>query len=173
MNGKVVFEYGIKNMYSAAFAVLDNSGFTVSDIDYVIPHQANTRLINSLASRLGIERSKAWKVAPNSLVLLLSFVDFMYSAAFAALDNNGFTVSDIDYVILHQANTSLINSLVFSLGIERGKAWKVAPNSLVLLLSFVDFMYSAAFTALDNSGFTVSDIDYVIPNQANTRLINS
>ena len=96
MNGKVVFEYGIKNMCSAAFAALDNNGFTVSDIDYVIPHQANTRLINSLASRLGIERSKvlvtvdehantsaasiplAWsanaeKVVPGSLVLLLSF----------------------------------------------------------------------------------------------------
>ena len=44
-------------MESAGHAI-DNAGVTASDIDWFIPHQANVRIIDASASRLGIPRER-------------------------------------------------------------------------------------------------------------------
>ncbi len=60
-DGRVIFGHAVKGMASACEAVLKETGLSVSDIDLVIPHQANERIIDSLADRLGVERAKVFK----------------------------------------------------------------------------------------------------------------
>ncbi|MDH5542675.1 MAG: ketoacyl-ACP synthase III [Nitrospinota bacterium] len=60
MNGQGTFKVAVKSMISAAQATLQEAGLSVSDIDLVIPHQANTRIIAQVAKQLGIEESKCF-----------------------------------------------------------------------------------------------------------------
>lgn len=52
MNGAEVFKFAVKAMPDAINQVIDKAGFNVSDIDYLVPHQANIRIIESAAKRL-------------------------------------------------------------------------------------------------------------------------
>ncbi len=54
MNGKELFKYAVRNMEQACLKILENNGLQVSDIQCIIPHQANIRIIQSLAERLNI-----------------------------------------------------------------------------------------------------------------------
>ena len=45
-------------MLSTCKKVLDEAGLTINDIACVIPHQANLRIIEAIAERLGISRDK-------------------------------------------------------------------------------------------------------------------
>ena len=45
-------------MLNAARKVLDQAGLSIEDIACVIPHQANARIIEAIADRLGISRDK-------------------------------------------------------------------------------------------------------------------
>ncbi len=58
MNGRLVFEQGIKKMYSAAIEIMRKESLTIEDIDLVIPHQANMRLISSLSKMLSCPEHK-------------------------------------------------------------------------------------------------------------------
>lgn len=53
MNGGEVFKFAVKAMPEAVKHVLDKSGLCINDIDYLLPHQANIRIIESAAKRLG------------------------------------------------------------------------------------------------------------------------
>ncbi len=58
MNGNEVFKFAIKIMGRSALRVLDKAGLTKDDIDLLIPHQANIRIINSAAKRLKLSPEK-------------------------------------------------------------------------------------------------------------------
>ncbi|MFA0084735.1 3-oxoacyl-ACP synthase [Vibrio sp. 10N.286.49.C2] len=58
--GKEIFKRAVKGMGAAANTVLSRSNLTKEDIDVVIPHQANIRIIQTLCDLSGIEREKAF-----------------------------------------------------------------------------------------------------------------
>jgi len=57
-SGREIFRNAVNGMASACNDVLENSGLALDDIDLVIPHQANTRIIEALAKRLEIPMEK-------------------------------------------------------------------------------------------------------------------
>ncbi len=58
MDGKKVYQFAVGAMEEAIHKVLDESGLSIDDIDMVIPHQANERIIQSVAKSTGIPMSK-------------------------------------------------------------------------------------------------------------------
>ena len=97
-SGREVFKRAVTEMAGACRELLDKSGFEPGDVDLLIPHQANSRIMVAVAERLGIgmERAvvdvaeigntsaasipialdRAWRagrIAPDALVLLTSF----------------------------------------------------------------------------------------------------
>jgi 3-oxoacyl-[acyl-carrier-protein] synthase-3 len=58
MNGREVFKFATRVMVSSAQAILAECGKTVDDIDVYVPHQANIRIINHAAEKLGIPEEK-------------------------------------------------------------------------------------------------------------------
>jgi 3-oxoacyl-[acyl-carrier-protein] synthase-3 len=58
MLGKEVYKQAVTAMLNAAKKVLDQAGLSIEDISCVIPHQANVRIIEAIADRLGISRDK-------------------------------------------------------------------------------------------------------------------
>ncbi len=58
MDGQAVFKLAVQVLESVAREVLNDVGMQVSDIDWLIPHQANIRILQATAKRLGIDESK-------------------------------------------------------------------------------------------------------------------
>jgi 3-oxoacyl-[acyl-carrier-protein] synthase III len=58
MNGREVFKFATRVMVSSASKVLDQCGLTVDDVDVYVPHQANRRIIDHAAGKLGIPAEK-------------------------------------------------------------------------------------------------------------------
>ena len=58
MNGKEVFQFATRIMIKSIFQVLKKSNLFIEDIDYIIPHQANIRIIDHVARELKIEKEK-------------------------------------------------------------------------------------------------------------------
>jgi 3-oxoacyl-[acyl-carrier-protein] synthase-3 len=58
MTGKEVYKQAVTAMLSAAKKALDDAGLSIQDIACVIPHQANLRIIEAIADRLGISIDK-------------------------------------------------------------------------------------------------------------------
>jgi 3-oxoacyl-[acyl-carrier-protein] synthase III len=58
MNGREVFKFATRVLVSSAQKVLDEVGMTVDDIDVYVPHQANVRIIDHAARKLGVPREK-------------------------------------------------------------------------------------------------------------------
>lgn len=58
--GKEIFKRAVKGMGAAANTVLTRSNLTKEDIDVVIPHQANIRIIQTLCDLSGIDQDKAF-----------------------------------------------------------------------------------------------------------------
>lgn len=54
MEGNDVFKYAVRGMEEAATKALVANGYTSSDISLMIPHQANRRIIDATAKRLGV-----------------------------------------------------------------------------------------------------------------------
>jgi 3-oxoacyl-[acyl-carrier-protein] synthase III len=54
MNGNELFKIAVRTMTEAAQTVLEKAGLKFSDIDLIIPHQANSRIIMAVAKRLGL-----------------------------------------------------------------------------------------------------------------------
>lgn len=59
MDGKEVFRTAVRAVTKSAKAAMENAGVTASDIDWFVPHQANVRIIDSIAQRLDIPRERA------------------------------------------------------------------------------------------------------------------
>jgi 3-oxoacyl-[acyl-carrier-protein] synthase III len=58
MNGREVFKFATRVMVSSADAILTECGKTVEDIDVYVPHQANVRIIDHAARKLGFPEEK-------------------------------------------------------------------------------------------------------------------
>lgn len=58
MNGRETFKQAVTSMLAASREALKRSGLTVEDLTCIIPHQANARIIEALAERLGLPLSK-------------------------------------------------------------------------------------------------------------------
>jgi 3-oxoacyl-[acyl-carrier-protein] synthase-3 len=57
--GREVFKRAVTEMASACRQLLEKSGFTADDVDVLIPHQANARIMTAVAHRLGIGEDRA------------------------------------------------------------------------------------------------------------------
>lgn len=54
MSGKEVFRYAVKFLTEVSQKALEENNFDASDIDWLVPHQANLRIMKSIAQNLGI-----------------------------------------------------------------------------------------------------------------------
>jgi len=60
MNGKEVFENGVAGMTRAAKEALDANKLTMDDIDVLIPHQANLRMLEAVVANVGAPAEKVY-----------------------------------------------------------------------------------------------------------------
>jgi 3-oxoacyl-[acyl-carrier-protein] synthase-3 len=58
MNGREVFKFATRVLVSSAQDVLDECGVKVDDVDVYVPHQANVRIMDHAARKLGIPRER-------------------------------------------------------------------------------------------------------------------
>ena len=58
MDGQAVFKFAVKVLDEVARETLAMCGLTPADVDWLIPHQANVRILEATARRLGIDLSK-------------------------------------------------------------------------------------------------------------------
>lgn len=54
MNGQDIFKVAVRNLSGASRAALEDAGLEAKDVDWVVPHQANLRIISQVSSRLSI-----------------------------------------------------------------------------------------------------------------------
>lgn len=60
MNGKETFKVAVKYMEQASLSALQAAGLSLSNVDLVVPHQANQRIIEALVERLGVAPEKCF-----------------------------------------------------------------------------------------------------------------
>ena len=60
MLGKEVFKHAVTRMKNSANTVIERAGLTAEDIALVIPHQANLRIIDAIASRLDVPNDRVF-----------------------------------------------------------------------------------------------------------------
>ncbi len=58
MQGKEVFRHAVEKLASTAEAALARAGLTDADIDWIVPHQANLRIIKATAQKLGLSMDR-------------------------------------------------------------------------------------------------------------------
>lgn len=61
MNGREVFKFAVRQMGESAVSVLEKAGLTKDDCDYLVPHQANIRIMEAARERLGLPEEKMSK----------------------------------------------------------------------------------------------------------------
>ena len=54
MEGREVFRHAVEKLAQTAHAALDKVGLTADDVDWIVPHQANIRIIEGTAKRMGV-----------------------------------------------------------------------------------------------------------------------
>lgn len=60
MNGREVFKFAVRVMNTATLEAIEKAGLTPEDIKYLIPHQANARIIEAARERLGLPPEQVW-----------------------------------------------------------------------------------------------------------------
>lgn len=98
MDGKTVFQHGVEKMSGCVFECLQANGLKLNDLDLLVPHQANLRMLEAIVQRVGIPEEKvfvnveeygniasaslpiafnearqAGRILPGSVVLLVAF----------------------------------------------------------------------------------------------------
>jgi 3-oxoacyl-[acyl-carrier-protein] synthase-3 len=58
MKGREVFRHAVVNLADVLREVIEETGISVEDIDWVVPHQANARILDATAKKLGIAPDK-------------------------------------------------------------------------------------------------------------------
>lgn len=58
MKGREVFRHAVVNLASVMEEVLQSGGFNPADVDWVVPHQANARILDATARKLGLPAEK-------------------------------------------------------------------------------------------------------------------
>lgn len=57
-DGKTVFKFAVSNMADISEAIMQRNGLTNEDVDWLVPHQANRRIIDATSSRMKLDDSK-------------------------------------------------------------------------------------------------------------------
>jgi 3-oxoacyl-[acyl-carrier-protein] synthase-3 len=57
-DGKSVFKVAVKGMADVSVEIVERNGLTGAQVDWLVPHQANLRIIDATAERMGLEPSK-------------------------------------------------------------------------------------------------------------------
>lgn len=57
-DGKTVFKYAVKGMADVSKEIMDKNNLTSEDISFLVPHQANLRIISATAERMGVGMDK-------------------------------------------------------------------------------------------------------------------
>jgi 3-oxoacyl-[acyl-carrier-protein] synthase-3 len=57
-DGKAVFKVAVMGMADVSAEIVERNKLTGHDVDWLVPHQANLRIIDATANRMGIEKSK-------------------------------------------------------------------------------------------------------------------
>jgi len=60
MNGREIYKFAVRVLPEAIRAALEANGLTVADIDHIVPHQANARIVEKVLEKLGIPLDKCW-----------------------------------------------------------------------------------------------------------------
>lgn len=60
MKGNELFKVAVRSMADISAEMVEKAGYTVEDVDLVIPHQANQRITDAVASRLGVPDEKVY-----------------------------------------------------------------------------------------------------------------
>jgi 3-oxoacyl-[acyl-carrier-protein] synthase III len=60
MNGREIYKFAVRVLPEVILEALDANGLEVTDIDHIVPHQANARIVESVLGRLGIPIEKCW-----------------------------------------------------------------------------------------------------------------
>ncbi|MGR3756768.1 MAG: beta-ketoacyl-ACP synthase III [Tranquillimonas sp.] len=58
MQGKEVFRHAVEKLAETAHTALDRAGLAEADVDWIVPHQANLRIIKATAQRMGLSMDK-------------------------------------------------------------------------------------------------------------------
>jgi 3-oxoacyl-[acyl-carrier-protein] synthase-3 len=58
MKGREVFRHAVTNLTSVLLEVVEAAGITIDDIDWLVPHQANARILDATAKKLGFSPDK-------------------------------------------------------------------------------------------------------------------
>jgi 3-oxoacyl-[acyl-carrier-protein] synthase-3 len=58
MNGREVFKFATRVLVSSAEKLLERCGVGIQDVDVYVPHQANVRIIDYAARKLGIQEDR-------------------------------------------------------------------------------------------------------------------
>ncbi|MEK9197542.1 beta-ketoacyl-ACP synthase III [Ureibacillus sp. 179-F W5.1 NHS] len=61
MNGREVFKFAVRQMGESAISVLEKAGLSKEDVDFLIPHQANIRIMEASRERLNLPEEKLSK----------------------------------------------------------------------------------------------------------------
>lgn len=56
--GKQVFKFAVTNMAEVSAEIMEKNNLTSDDVDWLVPHQANLRIIDATASRMGLPKEK-------------------------------------------------------------------------------------------------------------------
>ena len=57
-DGKAVFKVAVKGMADISYEIMERNGLKSEDVSYLVPHQANLRIIDATAQRMGISKDK-------------------------------------------------------------------------------------------------------------------
>ena len=57
-DGKSVFKFAVKNMADGAARIMEQNNLSDQDVAWLVPHQANRRIIDATANRMGLDHSK-------------------------------------------------------------------------------------------------------------------
>jgi 3-oxoacyl-[acyl-carrier-protein] synthase-3 len=57
-DGKSVFKVAVMGMADVSAEILERNNLTGADVDWLVPHQANLRIIDATADRMGLDKSK-------------------------------------------------------------------------------------------------------------------
>ncbi|MCC8194587.1 MAG: ketoacyl-ACP synthase III [Deltaproteobacteria bacterium] len=60
MNGREVYKHAVRNMAAVSKDVLARNNLTIDDVDMLVPHQANMRIMEAVGSRLGVPEEKVF-----------------------------------------------------------------------------------------------------------------
>ncbi len=74
MNGREIFKLAVGAMADSCSRVLKRTGVSVEQVRWLVPHQANTRIINAVGKRLGFDKESLSMWTATAILLLLRFL---------------------------------------------------------------------------------------------------